>query len=39
MAVKTCPSASNGGSTGRPPIHVRRIALVVMIQNMDCLRG
>ena len=32
-AVKNWPRISNGGSTGRPPIHVNKIAFVTIVQN------
>lgn len=37
--VKIWPSHSNGSSTGRPPIHVRRAALDAIDQNRSWLGG
>jgi hypothetical protein len=33
MRVKTCPTVSNGSSTGRAPIHVRIITTLMKNQN------
>lgn len=38
-AVKICPRPSYGYSTGRPPIHVKRIVSAANSQNMICARG
>jgi hypothetical protein len=38
-ADRDCPIKINGGSTGRPPIHVRRAQIVTRTQKMYWLIG